>query len=74
MALARLVPGIVAEIAIESGGAPDALSLLGLLNLPIELALRVFGEDPSEGAAIGRALDGARRRRRRRMDARPAPP
>ena len=54
VALLVLVPGIVAEIAIESGGAPDALSLLGLLNLPTELALRVFGEDPSEGAAIGR--------------------
>ena len=54
MALLVLVPGIVAEIAIESGGAPDALSLLGLLDLPTELALRVFGEDPSEGAAIGR--------------------
>ncbi len=49
-----LVPGIVAEIAIESGGAPDALSLFGLFSLPTELALRVFGEDPTEGAAIGR--------------------
>jgi len=54
MVLIVLVPGIVAEIAIESGGAPDALSLAGLLALPTELGLRVFGEDPSEGAAIGR--------------------
>jgi ABC-2 type transport system permease protein len=36
-----LVPGIVAEIAIESGGAPNALSLFGLLGLPTELALRI---------------------------------
>jgi len=49
-----LVPGIVAEIAIESGGAPDALSLVGLLALAGELALRVFDEPPSEDAAIGR--------------------
>ena len=53
-----LVPGIVAEIAIESGGAPDELSLADLLSLPTELALRVFGEDPSEGAHRAR-LDGA---------------
>jgi hypothetical protein len=49
-----LVPGIVAAILIESGGAPDELSLLGLFGLPTELALRVFGEDPTDGAAIGR--------------------
>ena len=54
VALLVLVPGIVSEVAVESGGAPDALSLLGLLNLPTELALRVFGDDPSSGTAIGR--------------------
>ena len=54
MVLVVLVPGIVTEVAIESSGAPDVLSLAGLLNLPTELALRVFGEDPSEGNAIGR--------------------
>lgn len=53
MVLVVLVPGIVAEVAIESGGAPDALSLTGLLGLTTELALRVFGESPSDGA-IGR--------------------
>ena len=53
MVLVVLVPGIVAEIAIESGGAPDALSLAASSASPTELALRVFGEDPSEGA-IGR--------------------
>jgi len=54
VALLVLVPGIISEVAVESGGAPDALSLLGLLNLPTELALRVFGDDPSSGTAIGR--------------------
>ena len=54
VALLVLVPGIVSEVAVESGGAPDSLSLLGLLNLPTELALRVFGDDPSSGTAIGR--------------------
>ena len=54
VALLVLVPGIVSEVAVESGGAPNALSLLGLLNLPTELALRVFGDDPSSGTAIGR--------------------
>jgi hypothetical protein len=49
-----LVPGIVSEVAIESGGAPDALSLVGLLALAGELALRVFDEPPTEDAAIGR--------------------
>ena len=53
MVLVVLVPGIVSEVAIESGGAPDALSLTGLLGLTTELALRVFGESPSDGA-IGR--------------------
>jgi ABC-2 type transport system permease protein len=53
MVLVVLVPGIVAAIAIESGGAPDELSLANLLGVATELALRVFGEDPSEGA-IGR--------------------
>jgi ABC-2 type transport system permease protein len=50
MVLVVLVPGIVAEIAIESGGAPDVLSLAGLLALTTELPLRVFGDDPSQGA------------------------
>ncbi len=49
-----LVPGIVAETAIDSGGAPDWLSLFGLLQLASELALRVFEEPPTEDAAIGR--------------------
>jgi ABC-2 type transport system permease protein len=53
MVLVVLVPGIIAAIAIESGGAPDELSLANLLGLATELALRVFDEDPSEGA-IGR--------------------
>ena len=53
MVLVVLVPGIVAAIAIESGGAPDELSLANLLGVATELALRVFGEEPSEGA-IGR--------------------
>jgi hypothetical protein len=53
-----LVPGIVAEIAIESGGAPDALSLLGLLAVAGELPVRIFGETPAADAAIGRVSTG----------------
>jgi ABC-2 type transport system permease protein len=48
-----LVPGIVAEVLIDSGGAPDAVSVVGLLPLAGELALRVFDEPPSEGSGIG---------------------
>lgn len=48
-----LVPSIVTEVSIESGGAPEELALAALVAVPPELALRVFGEDPSSGEAIG---------------------
>ena len=59
MVLIVLVPGIVAEVAIESSGAPDALALAGLLPLATELPLRVFGEETTDGGAIERLSTAA---------------
>jgi ABC-2 type transport system permease protein len=42
--LLLLVPDIAARAAIEDGGAPDALSLLGMPAVVYELSSRIFGE------------------------------
>jgi hypothetical protein len=52
--LLLLVPGVVAEIAIESGDAPDGLAVLGLAGVTLEYAQRLFGDSSPDGDALGR--------------------
>jgi ABC-2 type transport system permease protein len=52
--LLLFVSTIVARTAIESGGAPDALDLLGLPFVASELSYRIFDEQHFEGVPIER--------------------
>jgi ABC-2 type transport system permease protein len=46
------VPAIVVRTAIESTGAPDALDLFSLPFVVSDLAYRIFGETPGDGAPV----------------------
>jgi hypothetical protein len=50
--LLLLVPPIVAANAIQSAGAPDELSLMGLPFVVSELSYRIFDEVPDGEEAI----------------------
>jgi hypothetical protein len=52
--LVLFVPGVIAEVTIESGDAPDALAVAGLAGVTLEYAQRLFGDSSPPRDALGR--------------------